>query len=211
MRSITTIKLPEGRFQTFPDKSLSAHTEKAGELPTSLPMGCTWATHGNFAMQIRLPTTSIYGNSGQLSRRPTTSKYEKSGQLSGQRSWLPMGSLSWKLGCPLLPYMETVGSSVGSPLLQKMKKWAAQWAMDWAAHVLPLGILPCKLGCPLLPYTDKVGNSVGSPLLSSMEIVYFENCTTWHSYIQTYKMAYFNTSFILYKGICSATVNSDCI
>ena len=70
-------------------------TEKTGELPTSLPIGCTWATewaaHGNFAMQIRLPTTSIYGNSeqlsGQLSRQPTTSKYEKSGQLSG----LPMG------------------------------------------------------------------------------------------------------------------------
>ena len=25
-------------------------------------MGCPWAAHGNFAMQIRLPTTSIYGN-----------------------------------------------------------------------------------------------------------------------------------------------------
>ena len=45
----------------------NTHTEKTGELPTSLPMGCTWAAHGNFAMQIRLPTTSKYGNSGQLS------------------------------------------------------------------------------------------------------------------------------------------------
>ena len=125
---------------------------KKGELPTSLPMGCTWATewaarglpmrilpcklgcpllpymktvgssvgsllllpnmkkvsssvgsrvgcplaaHGNFAIKIRLPTTSIYGNSGQLSR---------------QRSGLPMGILPCKLGCPLLPYTDTVGS-----------------------------------------------------------------------------------------------------
>ena len=58
-------------------------------------VGCPWAAHGNFAMQIRLPTTSMYGNSGQLSgqlsRQPTTSKYEKSGQFSGQWSGLPMG------------------------------------------------------------------------------------------------------------------------
>ena len=97
---------------------------KKGELPTSLPMGCTWATewaarglpmgilpcklgssvgsplltnikkwaaqwaaelttHGNFAMQIRLPTTSIYGNSGQLSGQSTTYKYEKVGSAVG--------------------------------------------------------------------------------------------------------------------------------
>ena len=128
-----------------------SHTEKTGELPTSLPVGCTWATewaarglpmgilpcklgcplfsymetvgssvgssvgcpllpymetvgssvgsgvgcpwpaHGNFSMQIRLPTTSIYGNSGQLSGQPTTSNCEKSEQLSGQWSGLPMG------------------------------------------------------------------------------------------------------------------------
>ena len=43
---------------------------------------------------------------------------------------LPMGSLPCKLGCPLLPYTETVGS----PLLPNMKKWAAQWAVEWAAH-----------------------------------------------------------------------------
>ena len=86
-------------------------------------VGFPWAAYGNFAMQIRLPTTSIYGNSGQLSgqpnRQPTASKYEKSGQLSGQRSGLPMGILPCKLGCPLLPYMETVDSGVGCP---------------WAAH-----------------------------------------------------------------------------
>ena len=35
-----------------------------------------WVAHRNFAMQIRLPTSSIYGNSGQ-----------RSGQLSG----MPMG------------------------------------------------------------------------------------------------------------------------
>ena len=82
-------------------------------------VGCPWASHGNFAMQIRLPTTSIYGNSGQLSgqlsRLPTTSIYGSNWQLSGQRSGLPMGILPCKLGCPLLPYMETVGSSVGCP------------------------------------------------------------------------------------------------
>ena len=101
-------------------------------------VGCPWAVHGNFAMQIRLPTTSIYGNSGQLSGQlsglPTTSIYGNSGQLSGQRSGLPMGILPCKLVCPLLPYMETVGSSVGSQLLPNVKKWAAQWAVEWAAH-----------------------------------------------------------------------------
>ena len=70
-------------------------------------VGCPWAAHRNFAMSIRLPTTSIYGNngqlSGQLSRLPTTSIYGNSGQLSGQRSGLPMGILPCKLGCPLLP------------------------------------------------------------------------------------------------------------
>ena len=112
--------------------------KKTGELPTSLPMGCTWAT-----------------------------EWAARG--------LPVGILPCKLGCLLLPYMEIVGSSVGSPLLPNMKKWAAQWAAEWATHWLSMGILPCKLGCPLLPYTDiggsSVGNSLGSPILSSMEIV----------------------------------------
>ena len=105
-------------------------------------VGCPWAAHGNFAMQIGLPTTSLYGYSGQfsgqLSRLSTTSIYGNSGQLngqlSGQRRGLPMGILPCKLGCPLLPYMETVGSSVGSQLLPNVKKWAAQWVVEWAAH-----------------------------------------------------------------------------
>ena len=115
-----------------------------GKKQGSCQIRCPGAARGqqsglpNFALQIRLPTTSIYGNSGQLSgqlsRQPTTPKYEKSGQLSGQRSGLPMGILPCKLGCPLLPYMETVGSSVGSLLLPNIKKWAAQWAVEWAAH-----------------------------------------------------------------------------
>ena len=42
-----------------------------------------WAAHGNFAMQIRLPTTSLYENSGQLSGQPTSSKYEKVGSSVG--------------------------------------------------------------------------------------------------------------------------------
>ena len=186
-----------------------SHTEKTGELLTSLPMGCTWATewlpmgilpcklscpllpymetvgssvgnsvgspllpkyknlgssvgsgvgcpsaaHWNFAMKIRLPTTYIYGDSwqlsGQLSGQPTTLKNGNSGQFSS-------------LGCPLLPYKETVDSSVGSPLLPNLKKWAAQWTVEWAAHGLPMGILPCKLGCPLLTYMVTVGSSVGN-------------------------------------------------
>ena len=88
-------------------------------------VGCPWAAHGNFAMQIGLPTTSIYENSGRLSGHPATSKHEKSGQLSGQWSGLPMGILPCLLGCPLLPYTDIVGSSVGnsvgSPLLSSME------------------------------------------------------------------------------------------
>ena len=100
-------------------------------------VGCPWAAHGNFAMQIliRLPTTSIYGNSGQLSRLPTTSIFgnsgQLSGQLSGQRFGLPMGILPCKLGCPLLPYMETVGSSVGSQLHANVKKVGSAVGCPW--------------------------------------------------------------------------------
>ena len=68
---------------------------------------------------------------------------------------LPMGILPCKLGSPLRQYTETVGSSVGSPLLPNMKKLVAQWAVGWAAHGLP------KKFCPLLPYLEPVG----SPLL----------------------------------------------
>ena len=93
-------------------------------------------------MQIRLPTISIYGSNGQLSgqpsRLPTTSIYGNSGQLSGQRSGLPMGILPCKFGCPLLQYMETVGSSVGSQLLPNVKKVASSVGSGvgcpWAAH-----------------------------------------------------------------------------
>ena len=137
-----------------------SHTEETGELPTSLPIGCTlateWAARGNFAMQIRLSTTSIY---------------EKSGQLSEQQSGLPMGILPCKLGYPLLPYMETVGSSVGSPLFSNMKKVGSSVGSGVGYPWLPMGILPCKLCCQLLQYTDIVGNSVGSPPISNMKIV----------------------------------------
>ena len=81
-------------------------------------VGCQWAAHWNFAMQIRLPTSSIYANtgqlSGQLSRQPTASKYEKKTAAQWVVEWLPIGILPYKLDCPLLPYMETVGSSMGS-------------------------------------------------------------------------------------------------
>ena len=77
------------------------HTEKTGELPTSLPVGCTWAT-----------------------------EWAARG--------LPMGILPCKLGCPLLPYMETVGSSVGNQLLPNVKKVGSSVGSGvgcpWAAH-----------------------------------------------------------------------------
>ena len=116
---VSTIEFPYGKNRG------AAHFAAHG-LHVGNGVGCPWAANGNFAMQIRLPTTSIYGNSGQLSgqlsRQPTTSIYGNSGQLSGQRSGLSMGILPCKLGCPLLPYKETVGSSVGSQLLPNVKK-----------------------------------------------------------------------------------------
>ena len=99
-----------------------------------------------------------------------------------QRSVLPIGIFPCKLVCPLLTYMETVGSSVGSPLLLNMKKWAADWAahgnfamqirlpttiygdggqLSMQQNGLPTGIFPCKLGCPLLPYMGTMGSGVG--------------------------------------------------
>ena len=134
---------------------------------------------------------------------------------------LSMGILPCNLGCPLLTYIETVGSSVGN-----------------------------SVGSPLLSSTEIVGSSVGSPLTcvllnlkwnpslihmqdicstcvfnacysswsqirihktNRMNIMHSEYCTTWHSYIETYKMACFDTSFILYNGICGNKANSDCI
>ena len=166
--------------------------KKTGQLPSSLPMDCTWATewaaHGNFAMQIRLPITSIYGNSGQLSGPVgspllrTMKKWAVQWEVEwtscpwtalGQRSGLPMGILQCKLGCPLHPYMETVdsskGTSVGNPLLPDMKKWAAQWAMEWAAP----GNFAMLMRLPTTSvYMEMMGSSVsksvGSPLISSM-------------------------------------------
>ena len=70
---------------------------------------CPWAASGDFAMQIRLPTTSISGNRMQL---------------SGHWSGLQVGFLPCKWGCPQL-HMEMVGSSVGNsvgnPLRSSMK------------------------------------------------------------------------------------------
>ena len=88
-----------------------SHTEKNRGAAHFAAQGCTWVTewaaHGNFAMQIRLPTTSIYGNSGQLSgqlsRQPTNSKYEKSGQRSGLpmgRPWAAHGNFAMQIRLP---------------------------------------------------------------------------------------------------------------
>ena len=73
-----------GSSNLIAEKVVGTHTEKknrraphfaAHGLHVDNGVGCPWAAHGNFAMQIRLPTTSIYGNSGQLSRQPTASLY----------------------------------------------------------------------------------------------------------------------------------------
>ena len=77
-----------------------------------------------------------------------------------------MGILPCKLGCPLISYKETVGRSVGSPLLPKSE---ISGQLSGQRNGLPIGILPCKLGCPLLPYMETVGSSVGSPLLPNMK------------------------------------------
>ena len=44
-----------------------------------------------------------------------------------------------------------------------MKKWAAQWVAEWAAH----GIFAMQIR--LLPYKETVGSSVGSPLFPNMK------------------------------------------
>ena len=61
--------------------------------------------------------------------------------------------------------MERVGSSVGSPLRQSMKK------EDMQFKGLPMGIWPCKFGCPLLTYIETVGSSVGQPISPKYEKV----------------------------------------
>ena len=66
----------------------AAHGQRSGQLPCF----SVW----DFAMKIRLPTTSIYGDSGQLSRQPSASNMKKVGQLSGQRSGLTIGILPCK-------------------------------------------------------------------------------------------------------------------
>ena len=66
-------------------------------------VGCPWATHGNFAMQIRLPTTSIYGNSGQLSGQQTSSKYETVGSSVGIGvgcPWAAHGNFAMQIRLP---------------------------------------------------------------------------------------------------------------
>ena len=52
---------------------------------------------------------------------------------------LHMGISACELCYPLLPYIERVGSL----LLTVMKKWAAQWAVDWCAPGLNVGTLSC--------------------------------------------------------------------
>ena len=92
-------------WQFYWTKSCSkvlSHTEK-----TELPMGCTWAmewvAHGNFAMKIRLPTTSIYENSGQLSRQQLLPNMKKVGSSVGSRvgcPWAARGNFAMQIRLP---------------------------------------------------------------------------------------------------------------
>ena len=74
---------------------------------------CPLAANVNFAMQIRLPTSSIYGDSGQLSGQrsglPTTFKYGKSWQVSGQLTELP--TIIFKMEALSLIYMQDICST----------------------------------------------------------------------------------------------------
>ena len=136
---------------THTEKNRGAAHLAASGLHVGNGVGCPWAAHGNFAMQIRLPTTSIYGNSGQLSRLPILPYMETVGS-----------SVFSSVGCPLLPYMETVGSSVGSGV-----------GCPWAAHgnfAMQIRLPTTSIygnsgqlsGKPTNSKCEKVGSSVGS-------------------------------------------------
>ena len=87
---------------------LLPYMETMGSLVGS-GVGCKWAAHGNLAMQIRPPTTSISEQS----------------QMEGDCQWPMLCSrvkMHKQASKQLLQYTDTVGSSVGSPLLLSMKK-----------------------------------------------------------------------------------------
>ena len=91
-----------------------------------------------------------------------TSHTEKNGRaLYEQRNRLHLEILPCKWSCPLRPYMEKAGSSLGLPLIPISKKST----VDLAAHGLHIGILQCKWGCRIRPYMEIVGCSVGSPVI----------------------------------------------
>ena len=97
-------------------------------------VGCPWAAHGNFAMQIWLPTTSKYGNSGQLSRQPTASEYEKVGSSVGSGvgcTWAAHGNFAMQIRLPTTSIYRNSGQLSGQ-------------RRELASHGLPMGILLCK-------------------------------------------------------------------
>ena len=62
------IKKHTNSGNTHTEKNRGAAQFAAYGLHVGNGVGFPRAAHGNFAMQIRLPSTSIHGNSGQLSR-----------------------------------------------------------------------------------------------------------------------------------------------
>ena len=93
-----------------------------------------WAAQGNFAMQIRLPTTSIYGSNGQ----PTTSKYVKSGQLSGQLGWIAHGNFAMQIRLPTTFKYGNSGQFSGQPIeLPTLKNGSHLWftCKTFVAHM----------------------------------------------------------------------------
>ena len=107
--------------------------------------------------------------SGQLSRQLTTSKYEKMGS-----------SVDSGVGCPWelchayyaahyfhiwKHWAASVGSSVGSPLLRNMKKWAAQWTVEWAAN----GNFAVQTSLPTSSIYGNIGQLGGQPITSKYE------------------------------------------
>ena len=164
------------------DKQGAAHFAAHG-LHVGKGVGCPWAAHGNFAIKIRLPTTSMYWDSGQLSGLSTTFIYGYSGQLSLQLSWKPT---TFKYG--------NGGQPLNCPLLN----------LKWKPSLIHMQDI-CSTCVYNTCYSSWSQISIHNT--NRMNILHFEYFTIWYSYIQTYKMTCFNTSFILYNGNCGVRAN----
>ena len=114
-------------------RNIQYEKKPRGAAYLKLPMGCPWEFFNANAASHYIHIWNSWQLSEQLSGQLTISNYEK-WEAEWAANGLSMVILPCKQDCPLLPYMETVGSSVGnsvgSPLLQIMKKWAVEWAAN---------------------------------------------------------------------------------